>query len=81
MLTPLEVVSWFVVVAPLEVAEAAGAPGVGWLLIRRRCHWSRCHSRKLLPVRTDVLRLVSVVDNVLHCVAGEAMVVLGFVVG
>ena len=58
MLTPLEVVSWFVVVTPLEVAEAAGALGVGRLQIRRHFRWSRCHSLILLAFWRGVVKMV-----------------------
>ena len=58
MLTPLEVVSWFVVVTPLEVAEAAGALGVGRLQIHHHFHWSRCHSLILLAFWRGVVKMV-----------------------
>ena len=72
---PLEVWTPLEVLAPLEVVEVTVAPGVGWLLIRRHCHWSRCHSRILLVVWMGVVQMVSVVDNVFHYVDGEVMVV------
>ena len=75
MWTPLEVVAWFVLVAPLEVVEVTVAPVVGWLLIHRRCCWSRCYSRILLVVWMGVVLMVSVVDNVFHYVEGGVMVV------
>ena len=55
MLTPLEVVSWFVVVTPLEVAEAVG---VGQLQIRRHFRWSRCHSLILQAFWGGVVKMV-----------------------
>ncbi len=77
MLTPLEVVSWFVVVTPLEVAEAVGAPGVGRLQIRRQFRWSRCHSLILLVVK---MVLSGFVVYVVPFVVRERVVALGFVV-
>ena len=70
----MEVVAWFALVAPLEVVEVTVAPVVGWLLIHCRCHWSCCHSLILLVVWMGVVLMVSVVDNVFHCVEGEVMV-------
>ena len=75
MWTLLEVVVWFVLVAPLEVVEVTMAPVVGCLLFHRRCHWSCCHSRRLLVVWMGEPLMVSVVDNVLHYVEGEVMAV------
>ena len=72
---PLEVWTPLELLAPLEVVEVTVAPGVGWLLIRRHCHWSRCHSRIFLVVGMGVLRLVSVVDNAFRFVEGGVMVV------
>ena len=75
MLTPLEVVARFVLVSPWEVVEVTVAPVVGWLLFHHRCHWSRCHSQRLLVVWMGVPLMVSVVDNVFHYGEGEVMVV------
>ncbi len=75
MWTPLEVVAWFALSAPLEVVEVTVAPVVGWLLIHCCCHWSRCHSQILLVVWLGVVLTVSVMDNVFNYVEGEVMIV------
>ena len=77
MLTPLEVVSWFVVVTPLEVEEAGGALGVGQLQIRRHFHWSRRHSLILLAFWRGVVKMVrsGFVVHVVPFVVGEGVVV------